>query len=84
MDGNTNGSLSAGYVSATNSEAGAWWQVDLGEEYAIAEVDIWNTTDDCCKGRPGDYWVKVSNTGADWEDPPWKIEYHSRPGDPRR
>ena len=82
VDGNTNGSLSAGSVSATNSEAGAWWQVDLGEEYAIGEVDIWNTTDDCCKGKPGDYWVKVSNTGADWEDPPWKVEYHFAPGRP--
>jgi hypothetical protein len=82
LDGNRDGALAGNSVAATTAEAGAWWQVDLEEEHAIGEVDVWNTTDDCCKNAPAEFWVKVSNTGTDWNDPPWKMLYHFPPGRP--
>ena len=81
VDGNTDGNFNDGSVSSTDAEAGAWWQVDLGEEYPIGEVDIWNRTD-CCSDRLTNFTVKVSNTGTDWEDPPWQFMWHDVAGRP--
>ncbi len=50
VDGNTNGAYGAGSVSHTRSEANAWWQVDLGAQYAISRIRLWNRTD-CCSDR---------------------------------
>jgi RHS repeat-associated protein len=50
VDGNTNGNWSNGSVTHTNSEAGAWWQVDLGGMQVVQSVEVWNRTD-CCGER---------------------------------
>jgi RHS repeat-associated protein len=50
VDGNTNGNWYNNSVTHTNSEAGAWWQVDLGGMQPVQSVEVWNRTD-CCSER---------------------------------
>jgi hypothetical protein len=57
VDGNTNGN--ANYTH-TNSDAQAWWQVDLGSKAAVDQIRIWNRTD-CCPERLSAYDVFVSD-----------------------
>ena len=50
VDGNTNGVFFTGNnntssVSATQNEFQAYWEVDLGAEYNIEQVKLWNRTD---------------------------------------
>jgi hypothetical protein len=61
VDGNTNGSFSAGSVTATNADTNAWWQVDLATSATVSSVTVWNRTD-CCGSRLSDYWVFISDT----------------------
>jgi hypothetical protein len=44
-----------------------WWQVDLGANYNVNKIQIWNRTD-CCSERLTNYriWTKASNGG--WEE----------------
>jgi alpha-L-fucosidase 2 len=61
VDGNTDGHYFNGKsVSHTNSEQGAWWQVDLGASYPIGLIRIWNRTD-CCGERLSNFRVLVSD-----------------------
>jgi hypothetical protein len=60
VDGNTDGNFFDGSVTATNLEANAWWQVDLGASVPISSIVVWNRTD-CCGARLNDYWVFVSD-----------------------
>jgi hypothetical protein len=50
VDGNTDGVYNNGSVSSTNPENEAWWSVDLGAEFFITSVVVWNRTD-CCQER---------------------------------
>jgi large repetitive protein len=59
-DSNTNGILSAGSVTMTNSDTNAWWEIDLGRVYDLTTVNIWNRTD-CCTNRLSKFYVFVSN-----------------------
>ena len=61
VDGNTNGTFSAGGSSSTNNNTNAWWQVDLGASYALDSIQLWNRTD-CCANRLSNFYVFVSNT----------------------
>jgi hypothetical protein len=61
VDGNTGGSFADGSVTATNADANAWWQVDLGSSLSVNSVVVWNRTD-CCGSRLSDFWVFISNT----------------------
>jgi len=61
VDGNTNGAYSANSVSHTASNANAWWQVDLGGNYAINSIVLWNRTD-CCANRLSNFYVFVSTS----------------------
>src|SRR5437762_10486256 len=54
VDGNTSGSASA--ISSTEKNANAWWLVDLGDTYSIAEIKIWNR-EDCCQDRLKNFYV---------------------------
>lgn len=58
IDGNTNGNYSAGSVTHTDTQAGAWWQVDLGSTRRIESVELWNRTD-CCGERLSNFTVSV-------------------------
>uniref|UniRef100_Q02BD5 Conserved repeat domain n=1 Tax=Solibacter usitatus (strain Ellin6076) TaxID=234267 RepID=Q02BD5_SOLUE len=61
IDGNVDGNSADGSTTQTNSEANAWWQVDLGASATVSSITIWNRTD-CCGSRLGDYWVFLSDT----------------------
>ena len=61
IDGDTSGNFFNGSVTHTNSDANAWWQVDLGGLASIFSIVLWNRTD-CCGDRLDDYWVFVSDT----------------------
>src|SRR6185369_2311525 len=60
VNGTTDGNFYHGSVTATNRDAGAWWQVDLGASVPVNSVVIWNRTD-CCAERLEDYWVFLSD-----------------------
>ena len=60
VDGNTDGAYFDGSVTATNQDANAWWQVDLGSSASISAITVWNRTD-CCSSRLSDFWVFVSD-----------------------
>lgn len=45
VDGNTDGNWFNGSVTHTNNDQGAWWMVDLGGDYDVTGVTIWNRTD---------------------------------------
>lgn len=46
IDGNRSGAFGdGGQTHTTEGVAGAWWQVDLGADYALEEIVIWNRTD---------------------------------------
>lgn len=50
IDGNTSGNYSDLSIASTESEMNPWWELDLGAEYAITKIVIYNTTD-CCRDR---------------------------------
>jgi YVTN family beta-propeller protein len=61
VDGVTGGDYAAGSVSHTNSDANAWWEVDLGQTHALDAVRLWNRSD-CCAERLANFYVFVSDT----------------------
>lgn len=61
IDGNPDGTYANGSVTHTMPEAGAWWQVDLGDNVPIDTVTLYNRTD-CCGDRLADFWIMVSPT----------------------
>jgi hypothetical protein len=61
VDGSTDGRFFDTSVTATNLDANAWWQVDLGVPATVSSIVVWNRTD-CCGSRLSDYWVFVSST----------------------
>src|SRR5512143_3912920 len=59
IDGNTSGMWVDGSISHTDTgDPAPWWQVDLGEEYAIARIVLWNRVD-CCPERLTNFHVSV-------------------------
>jgi hypothetical protein len=61
VDGNTSGNWTDLSVTQTISETKPWWQVDLGQSYAIDSLQLWNRTD-CCAARLSNFYVFVSST----------------------
>ena len=61
VDGNTNRSYGGGSVTHTGNEANAWWQVDLGENFDISQIEITNRGDNL-EGRLANFDVFVSAT----------------------
>ncbi len=61
VDGDTNGAFGGGSVTHTDTEAEPWWEVDLGAQFVIEDIEIWNRTD-CCSSQLSNYYVMVSNT----------------------
>lgn len=62
IDGNTNGNFAGGSVTHTNSDAQAWWQVDLGAVKNVASVTLWNRAD-CCADRLSNFDLLISTDG---------------------
>jgi len=60
VDSNTDGALWDGHESATNYNANAWWQVDLGSVQQITALQIWGRTD-CCPEMTSNFYIFVSD-----------------------
>lgn len=61
VDNNTDGNYWASFsISGTNWENQPYWEVDLGANYDIADIEIWNR-EDCCFNNLSDYYIFVSN-----------------------
>ena len=45
VDGNIDGVFNDNSVTHTNSQAGAWWMVNLGSAFTISSIEIYNRTD---------------------------------------
>ncbi|WP_159020761.1 carbohydrate-binding protein [Algibacter sp. L3A6] len=65
IDNNTNGAFSGGSVTHTDgTETSPWWQVNLGAEYSIGDINVFGRTG-CCMDRLNDFTVLVYDaTGA--------------------
>ncbi|TDQ03880.1 MULTISPECIES: ricin-type beta-trefoil lectin domain protein [unclassified Leifsonia] len=61
IDGNPDGVYGNGSVTHTQSQQGAWWQVDLGTAVPVDTVTLHNRTD-CCGDRLADFWIMASAT----------------------
>jgi plastocyanin len=60
IDGNTSGGYSEG--TSTHTQEGTtnpWWEVDLGREYPIEKVVVWNRTDGNLGTRLADFTLLV-------------------------
>ncbi|MEM9141477.1 MAG: Ig-like domain-containing protein [Bacteroidota bacterium] len=72
IDGNTTGTSPwSADLQHTNNETRPWWQIDLGAEYTIDALRIFNRTDNL-QSRLNNFYVFVSDTpfadGADLDD----------------
>lgn len=47
-------------ITHTKGEKSPWWEVDLGANYDISEIKIYNRTDKCCWDRLTKFHVMVS------------------------
>ncbi len=58
IDGKTDGDWQAGSCTATLDQDAPWWEVDLGANYPVDRISIWNRTD-CCTERLADFTLSV-------------------------
>ena len=59
IDGNRDSSYSSGSITHTaTGDASPWWEVDLGDEFGLSRVDLWNRQD-CCSERLSNFRVRV-------------------------
>jgi poly(beta-D-mannuronate) lyase len=60
VDGNTSGNFGDGSVTHTNDTPGEpkFWEVDLGGDFYINEIALWNRTD-CCGDRLSNFRLSV-------------------------
>lgn len=60
VDGNTNGAYSGNSCTHSNDENDPWWEIDLGANYDVSKIVIWNRTDDCCWNRLQGFYVMAA------------------------
>ena len=58
IDGNRSGTWGHASVTHTNSQANAWWQVQLDGDYDLGQINLWNRTD-CCSDRIDPFTIAV-------------------------
>ncbi|MBN1421604.1 MAG: discoidin domain-containing protein [Planctomycetes bacterium] len=64
IDGNTSGVYNDNSITHTaTGDAAPWWELDLGDEYEITRIVIWNRTDVCCPQRLSNFYVSVLDDG---------------------
>ncbi|MEO1204088.1 MAG: galactose oxidase-like domain-containing protein, partial [Pseudomonadota bacterium] len=59
IDGDLSGHPGSNSLAATGSDAEAWWQIDLGQQYDLDTLRLWNRTD-CCADELADFHVFIS------------------------
>ena len=62
VDNNTSGVWAEGSVTHTTDSPGSWWQVDLGADFAVNEVVLWNRQN--VQQRLSNYRVSVINAAG--------------------
>ncbi|HYQ00295.1 MAG TPA: discoidin domain-containing protein [Polyangiaceae bacterium] len=70
IDGNKDGDYWKHSVAHTQADAdGAWWQVDMGKEYPLSKVVIWNRTDGGWGARLTNFrlWVSKADGSTSFE-----------------
>ena len=78
VDGNTNGNGSTGQITHTacggqyasgecKGSDNPWWSVDLGANYNVNKIQIWNRTD-CCSERLTNFRIWTKSSTSDWEE----------------
>ena len=70
IDGNKDGDYWKHSVAHTQADAeGPWWQVDLGKEYPLSKVVIWNRTDGGWGSRLTNFrlWVSKADGTTSFE-----------------
>ena len=60
VDGNRDGIARRGSMSHTRNDNNAFWEIDLGANYRIDTLSLWNRTD-CCSDRLTDFRILVSD-----------------------
>ena len=61
VDGNSNGNFGASSLSHTGFDANPFWEVDLGTNYSVLDVRVYNR-EDCCAASQSQFYVLVSDT----------------------
>ncbi|CAG0911552.1 unnamed protein product, partial [Cyprideis torosa] len=61
VDGNRSGIYNIGSVTHTTVTNNPWWRVDLGKQYDISKIHVYNRTD-CCSDRLQGAKLYVGNT----------------------
>ncbi|MCE9553737.1 MAG: protein kinase [Planctomycetes bacterium] len=81
IDDNTSGVPAHNSIATTNSDALAWWQVDLGRVISLSRIVIWGRTD-CCSDQTSQ--AKVSLIAADGTTDVWSSSTKNMSGQFRR
>lgn len=63
-DGDTNGNINNGSLAHTQNDNQAYWEVDLGKNFLVDEVKIFNRTD-CCQDRLDNFNIWVTEQPKD-------------------
>ena len=66
IDGNTNGAWTGGSVTHTEAITNSWWRVNLGSDYSIGDIKIFNRTDACCTERLSNFTVYVIDAAGNY------------------
>ena len=64
IDNDTNGAYGGGSVTVAQGPDG-WWELDLGAEYYISDINVFNRTDPCCSNRLGNFTVFIYDSNRD-------------------
>jgi len=83
IDGNHSGAWNDGSQTHT-AEGGkdAWWQVDLGQDFALEEIVLWNRTDESLGDRLQGYRLRILDQDGrevwslDNQDAPAPVTHH--------
>lgn len=59
IDGNTSGVYTDKSVTHTDTEANPWWEVDLGADFPVERISLWNRTDGAVGRRLDGVVVKL-------------------------
>jgi len=60
IDGNTNGNYFGGSVTHTGFDKNGFWQVSLGKNFDLTDIQIFNRTD-CCTDRLTNFTLSVTD-----------------------
>ena len=65
VDGNTDGDYAKGSVSHTAVQDNPWWQIDLGNQYPIDRITLWNRTDNDLEKRLNNFSIALLDENHD-------------------